>query len=427
MSWVGYVVATALLDAATDVTADHVIESDNSSDSEDEITAADLLESCLDMDMSLCSSPGKPQKRSNASKRRLRPAPCSDSTDQHGHPVERLHDTLTSEQDLLCSCIAMLLVSLVLWRNSDWSIMPPPGFGAMLRGGSSSSSDADLALEAESGVKPVSHHAHAAYALCVCAGVLYALGMRAIMKAWEKVPSTVVVPVLQLSGPLVEIIEASLGAVARRRPIEQAGLLLPVRKSSLHKLDAVAFLLITIGGLAPSTESLPQLLQLATWRQPAMTLLLISNVLYSLYYVALSLCVGADPKNRFEHSMDETQFVVISNLVSVFTLVVLFAVTPELRRHARGLRKCSFVPIALSGIAELTNFASMLMISFAYRRHYSSGLVTAARTGLNQFTNVLLATFLYKLAKIGRPVRNLKKKILAACVVSVGLALSLDN
>ncbi|KAJ8607406.1 hypothetical protein CTAYLR_009955 [Chrysophaeum taylorii] len=363
--WLPYVVGATVLDALTDVASDHVIATEEEPQDE---------EACL------CGDPSPQAKGRKPRKDPLLLAKLG---------LGDIDAKLTSEQDLVCSCVAMFWISVLIWQWSDWSVLP--------------TSDAT-------------------YLLAVIAGVAYACAMRSVMKAWELVPSTIVTPMMQLSGPVVEIFEAALGAVARRR--RRPSILDSVANAQLAPTDAVAFALITLGGLAPSTDSLPQLARWSTWRSPAMSLLLVSNLLYATYYILLSLCVG---EKDAPTPMTELHFVVISNLAAVATLTLWFAANPDLRRHARGLANVPKFPKLVSAAAEATNYAAMLLLSFAYQRHYSSGLVTAARTGLNQFTNVILAAVLYTLGGIGRPVRDFNKKILAACLVSIGLFISVDN
>lgn len=311
MAWLVYVIWATVLDALTDVASDHVIATE---DDEDPF--------------------------SKAKKRKV-----------------------TSEQDLLCSCVTMFVVSVGIWIYCGFSMESNRSFWAS-----------------------------------VAAGWLYAHAMRAVMKAWELVPSTIVTPTLQLTGPTVQLLEAAMGI------------------SRLTAHDWIAFVLITCGGLAPSIDSLPQLAKASTWTRPSMRLLLKANMLYSFYFVTLSWCV--------DNGVTETQFVVVSNLAAVATLAVGFGSDRELWRHASRIGQVAAFPKLVSSAAECTNYLSMLLLSFAYQQHYSSGLVTAARTGLNQFTNVFLAALLHRTLRIGRPVLNFPRKLASASVVSLGLYIS---
>jgi len=425
MLWIAYVLVATLLDALTDVASDHVIATDEDEEDEDE----DDVEVALPLGkkngarLRHSKPPSAPQQRRSVAKwgcfRRRKQRPCQWLFESRAAAVvdasERPKSKLTSEQDLLCSCVAMAAVSFWLWQRSDWSILPP--VGTLPREVVETWSPSFPAAP------PQPTPSAAAYWLALVAGVLYAFGMRSIMKAWETVPSTIVTPMMQLSGPLVEIMEAALGFVARRRRRKRPGILAAVAGARLSARDWLAFALITLGGLAPSAESLPQLFR--TW-SPAMTRLLVSNGLYAAYFLLLALCVG-DAGSRGGNGMDETHVVVLSNFSAVLTLAVLFAATPSLKAHARALRHVDTFPKLVSAAAEGTNYASMLFLSYAYERHYSTAMVTAARTALNQYTNVLLAAALYGLANVGRPVHHFRRKLLCSCVVSLGLLVSLDS
>jgi hypothetical protein len=69
------------------------------------------------------------------------------------------------------------------------------------------------------------------------AGLAYAIGYLSLLKAWESVPSTVIVPCLQLSSPLVEVMEAVLAPHYADHPV-----LAPLQGVSLSGRTCVAFL-----------------------------------------------------------------------------------------------------------------------------------------------------------------------------------------
>ena len=115
--------------------------------------------------------------------------------------------------EALCSCVAMLVISMWLRCTHGFALWAP-----------------ELGLP---------------YWWTLFAGVIYAIGMMSIMKAWEHVPSTVVTPMLQMSGPAVEVMEALLGHNAS----SAHWMLAPLANSSLTLTDAAAFVFIVTGGL----------------------------------------------------------------------------------------------------------------------------------------------------------------------------------
>ena len=75
----------------------------------------------------------------------------------------------------------------------------------------------------------------------------YGVGYLALLKAWELVPSTVIVPCLQLSSPLVAILAA---AAAPWHDVD--AILAPLAGSTLRWRDLCAFVLVLFGGVLPS-------------------------------------------------------------------------------------------------------------------------------------------------------------------------------
>jgi hypothetical protein len=120
-------------------------------------------------------------------------------------------------QDFMVSMVPMLCASLVI---GAWQ---PEGTTAAALGGAAS----PFALA--SALRTVA---------IIAAGLAYALGYLALLKAWESVPSTVIVPCLQLSSPMVELMEAALAPHHALHPF-----LRPLASSSTLTLrSVVAFL-----------------------------------------------------------------------------------------------------------------------------------------------------------------------------------------
>lgn len=68
-------------------------------------------------------------------------------------------------------------------------------------------------------------------------GISMTIGYIALLTAWEMVPSTVIVPCLQLCSPMVEIIEALLAPHYATHPV-----LAPLRGARLTLRTCAAFL-----------------------------------------------------------------------------------------------------------------------------------------------------------------------------------------
>ena len=127
---------------------------------------------------------------------------------------------LTGEQDFMVSMVPMLLASLWIFhlQPADSPLVRPAEFVWCPQGMAT-----------------------------VLAGVAYAAGYLWLLKAWERVPSTVIVPCLQLASPMVEMMEAALAPLASRR----FSLLLPLGGSALSLRAWVGFsaVIVPISGM----------------------------------------------------------------------------------------------------------------------------------------------------------------------------------
>ena len=177
--WILPATVAATFDTLADIISDEVVAGDDSSDEEDGTVAKKLLDTELPR----------------------RPCCC---------PLLETRQKLTGEQDFMVSMVPMVCASAVI------AAARPEG--ALLR------SPAAL-FESDLG--------H----VVLLAGLAYAVGYLSLLKAWEAVPSTVIVPLLQLSSPLVEIMEALLAPHHASHPV-----LAPLRGVSLSSHTCAAFL-----------------------------------------------------------------------------------------------------------------------------------------------------------------------------------------
>jgi hypothetical protein len=177
--WVLPATVAATFDTLADVISDEVVAGEDSSEDEDEELA----------------------KKLRGTEPPRRPWCC---------PVLETKQKLTGEQDFMVSMVPMLCASAAIA-----AVHPEV---AMLH-------NPVALLQSDLG--------HAV----LLAGLAYAIGYLSLLKAWESVPSTVIVPCLQLSSPLVEIMEALLAQHYAAHPV-----LAPLRGVSLSGRTCVAFL-----------------------------------------------------------------------------------------------------------------------------------------------------------------------------------------
>ena len=223
--WVVPAAVAATFDTLADVISDEVVAGeDDSSEEEDEEQAKKLL-----------GGAEPPQ----------RPCCC---------PHLETKQKLTGEQDFMVSMMPMVCASVAIaaTRPPD-SVLHTP---LML-------AETDLG--------------HVAF----LAGLAYAIGYLALLKAWELVPSTVIVPCLQLSSPMVEIIEALLAPHHATHPV-----LAPLRGASLSVRSVSAFVIVFIGGMMASVGddgSLAELCSPELWRERSMLWMMGGNLAFSVY------------------------------------------------------------------------------------------------------------------------------------------------
>ena len=298
---------------------------------------------------------------------------------------------LTGEQDFMVSMVPMVAASLAILLSSSTCFEQP------------------LAAVARSDVGSVA----------AAAGVAYAVGYLALLKAWEMVPSTVIVPCLQLSSPMVELLEAALAPFHSAHPV-----LAPLSVgASLSAGSCVAFALVFVGGVLPSVDggAVAELCSLELWRQESMRWMMLGNIAFAVFYVLMGLATS----ERAPERMSSAQFMASTNLVAVISFSCYVATSRRLRRQfarAYGLRRCGasartarvhWLARVLSMTAESSNYVAMFAISIAFGLHANAGLVAAARASLNQVTNCVLGAVLYRCYHFGRPVEQLGLKLLS--------------
>ena len=248
---------------------------------------------------------------------------------------------LTGEQDFMVSMVPMTISSLVIMyheSHNDGTIFEHPAFVAQVS----------------------SAQGHAV----IFAGLCYAVMYLMILKAWEQAPSTVIVPCLQLSSPMVELLEAALSPFHSYHPV-----LLPLKGAGLSPQSWVAFTIVIIGGLLPSAgDGLSELASLQLWTQPAMLWMMGANVTIAVYYVLMGLLTSEDA--AAEVRLTNGEFVALTNLVAVAAYSTYVAASRPLRRQfasaygfrvAKGVRggDVHWAAAALSMLAEVCNYGSM--------------------------------------------------------------------
>eukprot|EP00040_Diaphanoeca_grandis_P037161 m.240760 g.240760 ORF g.240760 m.240760 type:complete len:410 (-) comp33768_c1_seq1:279-1508(-) len=262
--------------------------------------------------------------------------------------------------------------------------------------------------------------------LAVLAGVMYAVGSIACMKAWETLPSSVMVPLMQLASLLVEGMQLVL---SRFHTVHW--LLAPFNTQGVStRVDFLAYILICAGALLPSIR-VPTVSKVIS-AEPVcvkgeifegdVSLALLANVCFAVY-VLLTVAATSDTLGP-SMSISSMQFVMIANTAAFVFVVLGCTFNTKMYRAYRQLGLASPRCVILCSFSELANYIAGLTFTVAIRYYPNEGLLTASRAGLHQLFNFGLCIVLFALFRFGRKPENLMKKFVSSLLVLAGLLLS---
>eukprot|EP00038_Savillea_parva_P015973 m.15473 g.15473 ORF g.15473 m.15473 type:complete len:382 (-) comp3271_c0_seq1:100-1245(-) len=254
--------------------------------------------------------------------------------------------------------------------------------------------------------------------MAVFGGTLYAAGSVCTMTAFEQLPSTTVVPLSQISGPMVELCAFMLSKISTVH-----WLLHPFASSDLTQAKCAAFVLIFIGSMIPcASEMWAEDVAVLSDRVQAVVMVLVAQTCWTLFTLFMS-CATSSALGT-SHVVTSAQFVVLSNLVACVLVLLACALTRRGQRELRDLRKASQHVLFYCSVSEISNFLAIMYFSFAVKYYDNEGIVLAARLGLHQVSNFALASLLYYLCSFGRPPEYVGRKVVSAVLVCLGLYLT---
>lgn len=250
--------------------------------------------------------------------------------------------------------------------------------------------------------------------MALFAGIMYGMGSISIMTAFEHLPSTTVVPLSQMTGPMVEVLAFILSQFSSTH-----WLLKPFASSSLSAAKCAAFLLIFVGSMVPCASAIFSS-DLGPKRQlNSVLLVLFSNLCWGVFTLIMSCATSTTlgPGNY----VSSGQFVVLSNLASCAFILAACSLTSKGRQEALALRTASPYVLVMCSVSEISNYLAITYFSFAVKAYDNEGIVLAARLGLHQISNFALATTLHWICAFGRPPEKFRLKIISAVLVCTGL------
>eukprot|EP01132_Coremiostelium_polycephalum_P001961 gene1961-2406_t len=244
-------------------------------------------------------------------------------------------------------------------------------------------------------------------------GIFQCFSLIYLLKSFESLSSTTIVPLMQLNSVFVLPLSIILSFLSIRYPI----------LSTFHKiitpLHLFAFILIFLGSFYPSLEGdWMQLTRSSFWKQKAVVQVLLSDFLIAIYYLVVSFCTNSTG------GMTSPSFLVISIYGNCMTFLFLVVFIKKFRQSAVSILMISRKYVLLSALGELFSLSGYFFVSISYHLYYNSGIVSATEGALNQLFNLLVAIFLKKFINFGRDVKRIREKLFSVLIVSIGLLLT---
>eukprot|EP01133_Synstelium_polycarpum_P008699 gene8699-10219_t len=243
-------------------------------------------------------------------------------------------------------------------------------------------------------------------------GVFQCFSLIYLLKSFESSSSTVIVPLMQLNSLFVLPIGIVLSFLSTFFPI----------LSTFHKiitpLHFIAFILIFIGGFYPAVEGEWSQFNRSFWRQRAVRLVLLSDLLIAVYYVLVTFCTNESG------GMSSMSFLVISIYGNAITFLFLILFVAKFRRSAVAILYIRKKYVLLSALGEVLSITGYFFVSISYHRYYNGGVVSATEGALNQMFNLIAAILLKRFLNFGRDVKRIKEKVYSCVLVTIGLALT---
>lgn len=181
--------------------------------------------------------------------------------------------------------------------------------------------------------------------LAALGGVTQGLAALALYKAYETAPSTLIVPLTQLTA-VMTLITSTLTALAAPFFPELLGMM---SHSMIHPKDLLAYVVVLVGGLYPVTKgNISQFFDRGFWLQKFVVVVLVNDFLLALAYEIISICTSG------ENGMHPDMYVVITGYANTMLYLGVFVLVPKFRLEFKMLRDVEAYYLLLGVGAEVT-------------------------------------------------------------------------
>lgn len=257
--------------------------------------------------------------------------------------------------------------------------------------------------------------------LSAIAGVLNGFAYILLFKAYETAPSTVIIPLMQLTAIMMLITSTVVALIAPYFP----SLLSVEENDFLTMRECIAYVIILVGALYPAAQgNFSQFLLPTFWNQPYVIFILCNDFLVAIVYecmgIATSEHLGGTPE----------QFIIVSSYASALTMISVFLFNERMRRHVVSLKFVRSKYMCICVVSEVLNWAAYWFATYAYKCHEANiSIVGAAEVALNQVVNLAIALLMKVTVDVGRDsaIEGLPSKLLSCLFITAGIIFTSFN
>lgn len=190
-------------------------------------------------------------------------------------------------------------------------------------------------------------HEQSVTILAMVAGVTQGLAALTLYKAYETAPSTLIVPMTQLTAVMTLFVSLVVASIAPRYP----DLLGALEGSFITGKDMVAYVIILFGGLYPVAKgNVGEMMKKEFWRQPFVTFVLLNDLFLAVTYEIIAICTSSTG------GMSPDMYVVITSYSNVVIYIGIFLVIPTFRTEMMLLGDAGVSYVVLAMGSELCNW-----------------------------------------------------------------------